>query len=152
MSKKIKLLAIISLIVFCFAMFGACELKYGEPDSLNIAQQSIGQRIWIGLQVAFLGIVTVFVVLLVLIGFVILLKYLMVLLNKMSQLKLKKPAKQEPVQIVIEDTVKDEIAENEDEVVAAITAALMAYYDAEQKIKYESNVSFVVRSIKKINR
>ena len=57
-----------------------------------------------------------------------------------------------PVCEIIEADGQQEAMSHEDEVVAAITAALMAYYDAEQKIKYESNVSFVVRSIKKINR
>lgn len=150
MSKKIKILAIISLIVFCCAFFGACEFKYGQPDSLDIANQSVGQRIWIGLQVAFLGIVTVFVVLLVLILFIMLLKYLMVLINKIGSLKTAKSAKNVP-QIQIEDAAKNEaVEENDEEVIAAITAALIAFYENSPKVTYESNVTFKVRSIKKI--
>lgn len=150
MSKKIKLLAIISLMVICVAMLGACELEYGQPDSLGIGSMSFGDKLWIGIQVAFLGVATVFVVLAVLIGFVVLLKYIFVWKDQITaKIKAAKKAK------VVEDKPLEAAtivvaSDDEEEVIAAITAALQAYYDAQQEVVYKSNVTFKVRSIKEI--
>ena len=142
--KKFKYLAIVlSLIVLMVCMFGACELNYGTPDKLGIAEASVGERITIGLLVTAMGLVIVFLVLFLLIFFVHGLKWLFVGIDKLNGL-LKSKKKVVP----IEDKVPQIETSNEDEeVVAAITAALVAYYS---NTNYKSNVKFKVRSIKEI--
>jgi sodium pump decarboxylase gamma subunit len=142
--KKFKYLAIVlSLIVLMVCMFGACELNYGTPDKLGIAEASVGERITIGLLVTAMGLVIVFLVLFLLIFFVHGLKWLFVGIDKLNGL-LKSKKKVVP----IEDKVPQIATSNEDEeVVAAITAALVAYYS---NTNYKSNVKFKVRSIKEI--
>jgi sodium pump decarboxylase gamma subunit len=142
--KKFKYLAIIlSLIVLMVCMFGACELNYGTPDKLGIAEASVGERITIGLLVTAMGLIIVFLVLFLLIFFVHGLKWLFVGIDKLNGL-LKSKKKVVP----IEDKVPQIATSNEDEeIVAAITAALVAYYS---NTNYKSNVKFKVRSIKEI--
>ena len=76
-------------------------------------------------------------------------------------MKAKLSAKKSVKKATIKDEIKDEpIAspqieglENEDEEVAvAITAAIMAYYDANVAPTYASNVKFRVRNISEINK
>ncbi len=144
--KKFKYLAIIlSLIVLMVCMFGACELNYGTPDKLGIAEASVGERITIGLLVTAMGLVIVFIVLYLLILFVHGLRWMFVGLDKLNGILKSKKKKVVP----IEDKEVPQIATSseDEEVVAAITAALVAYYS---NTNYKSNVKFKVRSIKEI--
>ncbi|MDE5616978.1 MAG: hypothetical protein K2I78_04240 [Clostridia bacterium] len=69
MKKEISKKKLIKTIIIC-AIFAALlaglvylmvsDQDYGSPDSLKIGKQNFGQRLWIGLQVAFLGLATVF--------------------------------------------------------------------------------------------
>ncbi len=144
--KKFKYLAIIlTLVVLMVCMLGACELNYREPDKLGIAGATVGQRILIGLQVTAMGLVTVFLVLFILIFFVHGLKWLFTGIDK---LKTKLKNKEKKV-VPIENKAVEIVATSseDEEVVAAISAALVAYYS---NTNYKSNVKFKVRSIKEI--
>lgn len=153
MSKKLRIITLVLLMVICCIMFGSCQFTYGNPDSLEIGSKTVGERVWIGLQIAFLGVGVVFLVLIILILMVSVMKYSFVAMDKIKAAiaanKAKKEVKDEPVDAPV--VVKDESVDADEEVMAAITAALMAYYDAETKIVYESNVKFKVRSIKQNN-
>jgi sodium pump decarboxylase gamma subunit len=146
MKKVRNLIIAVSLIILSVCMFGACELTYGEPDSLHIGEASFGEKLSIGLQVSLLGVGTVFLVLALLILFVNVLKYVFQFIGKPKASKKTKKVEDEPV---IVDAPVDEASED-DEIVAVITAALMAYYDAQAATTYKSNVKFKVRSIKEI--
>jgi len=146
MKKVRNLIIAVSLIILSVCMFGACELTYGEPDSLHIGEASFGEKLSIGLQVSLLGVGTVFLVLALLILFVNVLKYVFQFVGKPKASKKTKKVEDEPV---IVDAPVDEASED-DEIVAVITAALMAYYDAQAATTYKSNVKFKVRSIKEI--
>lgn len=153
MKKYAKIIAIVFVLVLCAMSFMACSFEYGTPDKLDMANSSVGERILIGLQVALLGIGVVFAVLFLLIGFIVLLKYGFqysdVLKKKLAEKKSAKKAdtKDEPVSNI----PQIEGLDNEDEEIAvAITAAIMAYYDANVAPTYASNVKFRVRNIKEI--
>ena len=146
MKKVRNLIIAVSLIILSICMFGACELTYCEPDSLHIGEASFGEKLSIGLQVSLLGVGTVFLVLALLILFVNVLKYIFQFVGKPKASKKTKKVEDEPV---IVDAPVDEASED-DEIVAVITAALMAYYDAQAATTYKSNVKFKVRSIKEI--
>lgn len=147
MKKVRNLIIAVSLIILSVCMFGACELTYGEPDSLHIGEASFGEKLSIGLQVSLLGVGTVFLVLALLILFVNMLKFVFQFIGKPKASKKTKKVEDEPV---IVDAPVDEAASEDDEIVAVITAALMAYYDAQAATTYKSNVKFKVRSIKEI--
>ena len=108
--------------------FAGCDLNYGNPDKLEIGKAGVGPRILIGLQVALIGLVTVFVVLLVL----ILLVKLMQVLFKIDFKKLfAKKQKEEPKQVEAQpQPAQDADIQAEEEVVAVIMASLIAYYEA----------------------
>ena len=127
--------------------FAGCDLNYGNPDKLEIGKAGVGTRILIGLQVALIGLVTVFVVLLVL----ILLVKLMQVLFKIDFKKLfAKKQKEEPKQVEAQpQPAQDADIQAEEEVVAVIMASLIAYYEA-SGVEYKSNLPFKVRSIKQI--
>ena len=153
MKKYAKIIAIVFVLVLCAMSFMACSFEYGTPDKLDMANSSVGERILSGLQVALLGIGVVFAVLFLLIGFIVLLKYGFqysdVLKKKLAEKKSAKKAdtKDEPVSNI----PQIEGLDNEDEEIAvAITAAIMAYYDANVAPTYASNVKFRVRNIKEI--
>ncbi|MEG2561088.1 MAG: OadG family protein [Clostridia bacterium] len=146
MNKKAKLIILFALVLVCMlSVFTGCEMTYGNPDGLGIANMDIGQRILLGLQVALLGIGMVFVVLFALILIINLMKLLMVYINKLESKKQTNVEVQEEIQPIISQNNNNE----EEETVAAIMAALTAFYDA-QNIEYKSNLSFRVRSIKEI--
>lgn len=148
MKRKAMILTVIVLLVCMLSIFTACSLQYGQPDKLDIAGESVGMRIWIGIQVALLGIVTVFLVLVLLILFVSLIKWLGVGMNKLSEKKTAKANTKASEKI--EEAIVPNASEQEDEeVAAAIVAALTAYYDAQNTV-YTSNLKFKVRSIKEI--
>ena len=148
MKRVAKVVLIIAILAMLVMSFMACTFEYGTPDKLEMGSSSVGERILIGLQVAAMGIGVVFLVLALLIGFIVLFKYgfkgMDVLKAKMK--KQPKVVDAKPAQPQIEglDNVDDEIA-------AAITAAIMAYYDnTNVRPQYKSNLAFKVRKIKEI--
>lgn len=155
MGKQISKKKLIKTIVIC-AVFAALlagliylmvsDQNYGKPDKLDIGSQNFGQRLWIGIQVAFLGLATVFLMLVLLIFAITLIRYM---LQGFSSLA-KKRAEQKTAENIQAPTVavSEDICED-DEIVAAITAAIMAYYETEE-VSYKSNLKFRVRSIKEI--
>ena len=157
MKKYAKIIAIVFVLVLCAMSFMACSFQYGTPDKLDMANSSVGDRILIGFQVALLGVGVVFAVLFLLIGFIVLLKYGF---KYADVAKTKLAAQKKAKKAVVKDEIKDEPVgnipqieglDNEDEEIAvAITAAIMAYYDANVAPTYASNVKFRVRNIKEI--
>ena len=145
---KSKILLILLIIVVLSMSLMSCAFQYGTPDSLDMANSSVGQRIVIGLEVALLGIGVVFVVLALLIGFILLLKYGF----KAADVVKAKFAKKQPKVEEVKPAPVIEGLENEDEELAAvITAAIMAYYDnTNVKTEYKSNLTFKVRKITEI--
>ena len=148
MKRVAKVVLIIAILAMLVMSFMACTFEYGTPDKLEMGSSSVGERILVGLQVAAMGIGVVFLVLALLIGFIVLFKYgfkgMDVLKAKMK--KQPKVVDAKPAQPQIEglDNVDDEIA-------AAITAAIMAYYDnTNVRPEYKSNLAFKVRKIKEI--
>ena len=148
MKRVAKVVLIIAILAMLVMSFMACTFEYGTPDKLEMGSSSVGERILIGLQVAAMGIGVVFLVLALLIGFIVLFKYgfkgMDVLKAKMK--KQPKVVDAKPAQPQIEglDNLDDEIA-------AAITAAIMAYYDnTNVRPQYKSNLAFKVRKIKEI--
>lgn len=145
--KISKILLIILILVVLSMSLMACSFEYGTPDKLDMANATVGERIVIGLEVALLGIGVVFVVLALLIAFIILFKYgfmgLDVLKAKLKKQQKVEDKKQEPTISGLEN--------EDDEIAAVITAALMAYYDnTNVKTEYKSNLKFRVRKITEI--
>ena len=150
MKRVVKVLSIIFVLVVLMMSFMACSFEYGTPDKLDMGSASVGERILIGLQVAAMGIGVVFVVLFILIGFIVLFKYGFQYADKLKNIIPKKAKKAEKVEQVIEDKPQIIGLENEDEeVAAAISAAIMAYYEQNKQV-YTSNLKFRVRNINEI--
>lgn len=143
--KRAKIIFSIILLVCLMSLFVGCTLEYGNPDSLGIGDMSVGRRITTGLLVSVLGIGMVFVVLIVLILFIKLMEVLLNLFKNMK--KPQKPVEVKPQPVVTATAVEDNQAE--EEVVAAITAALVAYYES-NGVVITSSLPFKVRSIKQI--
>lgn len=151
MKKYFKIIVIISVILLCAMSFMACSFKYGTPDKLDMANSSVGERILVGLQVALLGIGVVFIVLFILIGFIVLSKYLFKGVNVMKAKMTKTKKTQTSVDKTKDIKAIEVSGDADEEVVAAITAALYAYYDNQNvKSQYKSNVQFRVRKISEI--
>ena len=151
MSKKKIIKATIICVVFAALIAGLITMmvlpqEYGEPDSLDIANSNFGQRLLIGLQVALLGICTVFVMHILLILVVTLMRLIFEGVGKLQEKKAAKKAEELPKQAV---AVAETASEEDEEVVAVIMAALNAYYET-QETTYKSNLKFRVRSIKEI--
>ena len=151
MSKKKIIKKTIICVVFAALIAGLITMmvlpqEYGEPDSLDIANSNFGQRLLIGLQVALLGIGTVFVMLILLILVVTLMRLIFEGVGKLQEKKTAKKAEELPKQAV---AVAETASEEDEEVVAVIMAALNAYYET-QETTYKSNLKFRVRSIKEI--
>ncbi len=151
-SKKKLIRTIIICVVFAALLAGLIYLMvsdqdYGSPDRLEIGSQSFGQRLGIGLQVAFLGLATVFLMLILLILAVNIIKLIFM---GFAQLKENRKNKTKVQPAVETRSVSNSVeVSDDDEIVVAITAALTAYYDA-QEVEYKSNLKFKVRSIKEI--
>lgn len=145
MKKRKALLFVMTLILITMSvLFTACE--YGQPDKLNIGGIGVGERLLIGIQVAFIGMGMVFVVLFFLIAFIKFFEFLCQYLDGKKKITwFKKKG----------DNTKKENAElattssEDEEVAAAIMGALIAYYECENSV---SELPFRVRSIKKINK
>ena len=161
MKKYAKIIAIVFVLVLCAMSFMACSFQYGTPDKLDMADSSVGERVLIGLQVALLGVGVVFAVLFLLIGFIVLLKYGFKYADVLKKnLANKKGTKKISLKKTVKDEIKDEPVDNipqiegldneDEEIAVAITAAIMAYYDANVAPTYASNVKFRVRNIKEI--
>ena len=148
MRRALKVLSIVFILVLLMTSFMACSFEYGQPDSLDMGNSTVGERILVGLQVAAMGIGVVFLVLALLIGMIVLFKYGF---KGMDVLKAKF-AKKKKVEALpqVESKPQIEGLDSEDEEIAAvISAALMAYYEQNKQV-YTSNLKFRVRNINEI--
>lgn len=157
MKKDVSKKKIIKIVIFCVIAVGLLagllylmisDQDYGSPDKLEIGKADFLGRMWIGIQVSILGMGTVFIMLILLILCVNILKYIMSASQNIAKKKEQKKLEMKKTQAIEAPVVSDNASEDE-EVVAVITAALTAYYDA-QKTVYKSNLKFRVRSIKEI--
>ncbi len=155
MSKKkiIKTVIIcVVLVAFLAGLIAMMALPHDfsgkDRDALDIANSSFGERILIGLQVALLGIGTVFIMLILLIIVVTLMKLIFQGVGKLKEKSIAKKSEAMQNQIAV---VEEEVAleEEDEEIVAVIMAAINAYYET-QNVTYKSNLKFRVRSIKEI--
>ena len=155
MSKKKIIRTVIICVVFAALIAGLITMMvlpqdYSKKDKdyLDIANSNFGERLLIGLQVAVLGIGTVFVMLILLIFMVTLMR---LIFQGVKDLKAKNAEKKTNAIPAQEAVVEEKVAtEDEDEeVVAVIMAALNAYYE-NQNETFKSNLKFRVRSIKEI--
>lgn len=173
--KKLFLTFALIALIACAAvmLFGGCEMisDPAEPDDMGIADMNGGDRLLTGLQVAAIGLLVVFVVLIVLI---ILIKGLKMLLEKLEQASAgrgkdraarkaeakarkaaEKQAKIDAARARVEAAQKKDAPApvasetDEEEEIAAVMAAIYAYYDAMPAYE-RSNLKFRVRSIKEI--
>lgn len=146
MKKRLALLSVILvLVILMSSLLIACDPE-GSPDALGIKGMGVGERIVTGLLVFVMGLGMVFVVLYVLILIIKAIAALQSLPAKIAAKKTKnapvaEPAKEIPAPVVA-------ASDDEDEVVAAITAAIAAYYGA-QAVE-TSDLPFRVRSIREI--
>ncbi len=154
MSKK-KLIKTIIMCVILLALLAGLitlmvmDMPYGTPDKLGVGNSNFGQRMWIGVQVSVLGMGTVFLMLFLLILCVNILRYIMEGAQKVAKKRAEnKIAKQQQISAP-EAVLQIEGTTQEEEIVVAITAAVAAYYDAQEPV-YKSNLKFRVRSIKEI--
>lgn len=152
MKKRVALILLTLLsVMFVLAFATACEVE-GNPDYLGIADMNFGERLGTGLLVFLLGLAMVFIVLLVLIVFIKLVELLISLPEKAAHKKAKEKIateKREAEQAVAAQAEQQRVEDEEDEVVAVITAALMAYYCGQAPVEM-SDLPFRVRSIKEI--
>ena len=173
--KKLFLTFALIALIACAAvmLFAGCEMisDPAEPDDMGIADMNGGDRLLTGLQVAAIGLLVVFVVLIVLI---ILIKGLKMLLEKLEQASVgrgkdraarkaeakarkaaEKQAKIDAASARVEAAQKKDAPApvasetDEEEEIAAVMAAIYAYYDAMPAYE-RSNLKFRVRSIKEI--
>lgn len=173
--KKLFLTFALITLIACAAvmLFAGCEMisDPAEPDDMGIADMNGGDRLLTGLQVAAIGLLVVFVVLIVLI---ILIKCLKMLLEKLEQASAgrgkdraarkaeakarraaEKQAKIDAARARVEAAQKKDAPApvasetDEEEEIAAVMAAIYAYYDAMPAYE-RSNLKFRVRSIKEI--
>ena len=156
MSKKKIIKITIICVVFVALIAGLIAMMVvphdysgKDKDTLDIATSNFGARLLIGLQVAVLGIGTVFVMLFLLILIVTLMR---LIFEGVGKAKAKQDAKksetaQNQKVAVVEEKVA--IDEEDEEIVAVIMASLNAYYET-QNVTYKSNLKFRVRSIKEI--
>lgn len=145
MKKRLALLSVILILLIVMSgVLIACDPE-GSPDALGIKDMNVGERIVTGLLVFVMGLGMVFVVLILLIAIIKLVAYLQLLPAKIAA---KKAAEVPVVEEVKEIPAPVSASEDEDEVVAAITAAIAAYYGA--TAVETSDLPFRVRSIREI--
>lgn len=142
--KTLVLLTTIVLLVVCTMFLGACEMNYGNPDKLEVGNMNVGERILLGLQVTLLGVGTVFVVLIILIGLIMLMRAALTALTNVGKKKKTEQVKATPV--VTTPTIT---LDEDEEIVAVITAAITAYYDTVNTVE-KSDLKFKVRKINRI--
>ncbi len=147
MKKRLALLSvIIVLAIVMTTMLSACAVE-GSPDMLGIGSMNFGQRLVTGLLVFVMGLGMVFVVLFLLIIIIKVVDYL----QQLPAIMAAKKAKEVPVvEEVKEIPAPVQVAESsdEEEVVAAITAAIAVYYGC--AAVEMSDLPFRVRSIREI--
>lgn len=142
--KTLVLLTTIVLLVVCTMFFGACEMTYTDPDKLGVGDMNVGQRIVLGLEVTLLGVCTVFVVLIILIGLITLMRLALSTLTNVGKKKKEEQVKATPVVTTPAITLDED-----EEIVAVITAAITAYYDTVNTVE-KSDLKFKVRKIKRL--
>lgn len=142
--KTLVLLTTIVLLVVCTMFLGACEMTYNDPDKLGVGDMNVGQRILLGLQVTLLGVCTVFVVLIILIGLILLMRLALSTLTNVGKKKKEEQVKATPVVTTPAITLDED-----EEIVAVITAAITAYYDTVNTVE-KSDLKFKVRKIKRL--
>lgn len=142
--KTLVLLTTIVLLVVCTMFLGACEMTYNDPDKLGVGDMNVGDRILLGLQVTLLGVGTVFVVLIILIGLILLMRTALTALTNVGKKKKTEQVKATP--IVTTPTIT---LDEDEEIVAVITAAITAYYDTVNTVE-KSDLKFKVRKINRI--
>lgn len=150
MTKKgIKIIILCVILATLMMAMTGCTFEYGNEDSLGVGSMTVGQRIWLGTQVALLGIGLVFVVLITLILCIKAIQFLTLQLEKLTNARkqrlLENNKKNESKENV--ETVVSSVAEQDDEIVAAIMAAINVCLAQEN---YKSDLKFKVRSIKQI--
>lgn len=144
MKKRLALLSVILvLVILMSSLLIACDPE-GSPDALGIKGMGVGERIVTGLLVFVMGLGMVFVVLILLIIIIKAVAYLQELPSKI----MAKKTKEAPVVEEVKEIPAPAVTSDEDEVVAAITAAIAAYYGAESVEM--SDLPFRVRSIREI--
>lgn len=145
MKKRLALLSVILvLLILTSGVLIACDPE-GSPDALGIKGMNFGERIVTGLLVFVMGLGMVFVVLILLILIIRATAYLQELPSRI----LAKKAQEVPVVDEVKEIPAPVVADSdEEEVVAAITAAIAAYYGAEAVEM--SDLPFRVRSIREI--
>ncbi len=127
MSKKKIIKTVIICLVLVALIAGLITMMvlpqdYGKPDSLDIGNSNFGQRLLIGLQVALLGIGTVFVMLILLIFVVTLMRLIFQGAGKLKEVQAaKKTQSLQKQETIIEEKVA--IEEEDEEIVAVIMAA-----------------------------
>lgn len=145
MKKRLALISVILvLIVLMSSVLIACDPE-GSPDALGIKDMGFGERTVTGLLVFVMGLGMVFVVLILLIVIIKAVAYLqhlpaMIAAKKANEVPVVDEVKEIPAPVVADS--------DEEEVVAAITAAIAAYYGAEAVEM--SDLPFRVRSIREI--
>lgn len=142
--KTLVLLTTIVLLVVCTMFLGACEMKYNDLDKLGVGDMNVGERIVLGLQVTLLGVGTVFIVLIILIGLIMLMRTALTALTNVGKKKKNEQVKATP--IVTTPTIT---LDEDEEIVAVITAAITAYYDTVNTVE-KSDLKFKVRKINRI--
>lgn len=153
MANKKKVIKIVIIcLVFAALLAGLITLMvlpqdYGTPDKLGIGNSGFGARLWIGVQVAILGLGTVFLMLFLLILMVNILKYIFIGVSKLKEKRAQ--SKSQEIESAPISAIEGPSSDDDEEVVAVIMAALNAYYESQEPI-YKSNLKFKVRSIKEI--
>lgn len=147
MKKKATLITVILLLVVLATMFTACEVK-GNPDSLGIASMNVGERLLTGLLVFIMGLGMVFIVLFVLIAIIKLVAYIQTLPERLAKKKAQESVVEEQPSLPAPVQQIEVAADEDEEIVVAITAAIAAYYGA-QPVEM-SDLKFRVRSIREI--
>ena len=156
MADKKKLIKIIIISIVFVALIGGLialmilpqdydtahdKLGIGSPDS------NFGTRLWIGVQVAILGLGTVFLMLVLLILMVTVMKFVFIGVGKLKEKR--SASKSQAIESAPISAIEGPASDDDEEVVAVIMAALNAYYES-QEMTYKSNLKFKVRSIKEI--
>ena len=153
--KLVKIITLVLLITSLTLMLTACSDVYpmDEDGKFDLDAMTFGQKMAFGGEVALLGVAFVFIVLFLLIFLVNILKYVMKGIETLSKIRADKKAAN-IANVTVQDnttSVINEQEEQDEEIVAAITAALYAYYEAQaSEVEYKSNLKFKVRSIKEI--
>lgn len=148
MKKRLALISVIIVLAMVMvSVLTACAVE-GNPDTLGIGDMNFGERLVTGLLVFVMGLGMVFIVLILLILIIKAVAYLqhlpaMLAAKKANEIPVVEEVKEIPAPVQAIENCSDE-----EEVVAAITAAIAAYYGA--PAVEMSDLPFRVRSIREI--